>query len=431
MPRGVERRSDAEGETIEDGNQQCEREDRAIGPGGGEARDALGRQRGQHAPGEARQGESGQSAEYTEHGAFRQGVADDVAAAGPQSQPHGHFAMSSHGARQQEIGHVGATDEQEDRSRRHQKEETGRGATERAVAQRVDGQPPPGVAGGPGAFEAVADRRQILPRLGQRDAGTKPGHRAEAEVVAILLRGVHRKGRPEIHVRGGRADAGGHAHGEIEIRRHDPDDGAGVPVDLELAAHHGTVRLETAHPQSVTEDHDAGTGPVFLGADVAAEHGGDAQGRKQVGGDGESVERLRQGAGIAREVEERVVKCGYGGKGACVPGKILHVEPGYPIGVGGIGVGEIGAELYQLAGAGVRQGLQQHGADGSEDHGGGAHAERDGENGDGRGAGRAQQQTKRNRHEGSIDGEAAVGVARMKLVKRVKKGIQTDDKYSI
>src|SRR5216684_6407180 len=107
--------------------------------------------------------------------------------------------------------------------------------------------------------------------LSGSNAFAQPSHCSVAGPATIHLGGVDTGGSPEIHVLRWRADSGCHAHRKIESARHYADDRAGVAVDLDRAAHDMAIRIESARPQAVTENHfTIAAGLVFLGKNIAA-----------------------------------------------------------------------------------------------------------------------------------------------------------------
>src|SRR5262249_52724787 len=137
--------------------------------------------------------------------------------------------------------------------------------------------------------------------------------------------------RPELDVGGWRV-SGGAAHGEIEAGRHHADHQTGVSSDRDATADDGAVTLKTAHPEAVAEHHHVWlTGPVFLGENIAAEHRRNPEGREEVGGDEQAVERLRRRRGIARQIENGVAVYTDGLQRARPANDLLDVVPEDPV----------------------------------------------------------------------------------------------------
>ena len=90
------------------------------------------------------------------------------------------------------------------------------------------------------------------------------------------------------------------AHGKIEIRRHHADHQAGMPIHRHGPAYYRAIRMKPAHPQAVAEDYDVGVaGAVFVGKNVASDHGRHAQHREQLRVHQQAVERFGRGIRFA------------------------------------------------------------------------------------------------------------------------------------
>ena len=236
-------------------------------------------------------------------------------------------------------------------------------------------------------LESAADGGNVLPRLSERDARPEPGYGAESG-PRVGRRGEGRG--PKLDVRRRRVGRLP-AQGKIEAGRHDADHQAGVPVDRNGVADHGAVGVKPAHPQAVAENHDGGVRRLILfGKNVTSEHGRDAQDGEQACAGAHAVERFGSGVRIAGEVEDGVAVDADGLKGARPAGQLAGVVPDHPVTVGLLlHAGVFAAELDQPGGVRIRQRVDQDRLDGRKYHGGGADAQRDGEQSDGGGNGGA------------------------------------------
>ena len=132
MAGHVERRGEPEDETGDRGGAQREREDhrvdrRPCSAGGGDRSRPAGTPSGDRrspAPVRAerrtRQGQRRRRRRQRQHDAFGQQLPDDSAAAGAERTPDGDLALARRAAGEQEVGHIGADDQQHDADRRDQ-----------------------------------------------------------------------------------------------------------------------------------------------------------------------------------------------------------------------------------------------------------------------------------------------------------------------
>jgi hypothetical protein len=128
---------------------------------------------------------------------------------------------------------------------------------------------------GVGGGELLGDGVDFVLRLLDRDPGLElrdDGDEIDAAVVARARGEGGVDGDPELLV-----------VREVEIRRHDADDGSGGAVDADGLADDARIAAEVGLPERVTEDDGlVHAGLVLLGEEITPEHGGDAEGAEEV-----------------------------------------------------------------------------------------------------------------------------------------------------
>ena len=230
------------------------------------ARQVRRRQRDQrlHAPAHHDQPQqaSGQCQQQT----LRQRLLHQARPSGAERRPHRQFLLPAHAARQDEVGDVDASHQQDHRDTAGQDQQRRADVTHHLFVQRVDRGRPPLVGVGIRLFQARCGRGQSRARLLDADARLQPADRAEivhvADEAARLIdhpRPRHHHRRPRVHVhRAG--EAGGPDHAlvrEHELGWHDADDRRGLAVHGHLTADDGRVAAKAPLPVAVTDHRDA------------------------------------------------------------------------------------------------------------------------------------------------------------------------------
>ena len=204
---------------------------------------AVGQQQGQRADAPFRDHHAERAAQHPKRHRFGEQLPHYAHAAGAQAEPEGHFSAARRGARQQQVGDIGAGNRQDQSHQGHQhvqglgilapQEIQAAGALledqqrEVGVFARVDGGAVREVAeqGNHGRFGALA-----------RDAGPQPGHHLNP-VIGVCGEFGPRIPGPED---GLQQNAGMHRHIYVlrsrrvdaeELRRRDARDGEGIAVD--------------------------------------------------------------------------------------------------------------------------------------------------------------------------------------------------------
>ena len=189
-----------------------------------------------------------------------------------KGEPHRHFVLARRAALQQQVGDVGADDEQHQRAdaehhreqRRHpitgaDVEHAG-GQSDVAILREARRQPGAGrLRGGARGLERGA--RGEAPEHGQ------PPHASLGEQMGTSadLR-LHRHRNPEIHREMG--------DGAVEVGRRDAHDRHGVVADPERTADHAGVTREAPLPERVADHDDRGAAldGILAGDEAAANH---------------------------------------------------------------------------------------------------------------------------------------------------------------
>ena len=158
------------------------------------------------------------------------------------------------GAREDEVGDVGAGDQQHepDRAKQQPERPLGRRA-DHAVGERIRGDAQRGVRVGILAAQTRGDAVQLSTRGRERCRRGQPAEHDERVTAAAPRVQPLRPGEverlPYLHV-GGR---------QLELRRHHADDFDGRLVELNRLADNAAIAAEPLAPQSVgDDDHPAG-----------------------------------------------------------------------------------------------------------------------------------------------------------------------------
>ena len=194
-------------------------------------------------------------------------------------------------AGQQEIGHVGAGDEQHEADRPGQRDECGPHLAHGDLAQVVDHDAPAVVGPRVLLLEPRRDGVHLAAGLLDRHAGSEP---ADHVVVMRSSFGELLRGEGDGDVQLGRV--------ESEAGPHDPDHGVRLAVERERRSDQVPTRAEPVLPEPVADDDDAArTGPILLGEEGPAVQRSRAEEIEQVGGDQGAIDHFRVVAARERE----------------------------------------------------------------------------------------------------------------------------------
>jgi len=225
--------------------------------------DILGRGVEQPHSGEGKR-EAQETADDGEHHAFDEQLTHDAPAGGAERHAHRHLARARRRSRQQEVRHIGARDEQDERDGAHQRQEDQSNLTAvHAVVERHHSRRDVFVRRRVIVRQPGRDRREFRLCLRQRDAVGQPSEDLEVPGVAFLLRQARHLHERYPQVRVDR---------EFEAFGHHADHGRWHVVHFDRAADDGWVAAIAVLPDTVAEDHHCGgAGTILLRAEVAAE----------------------------------------------------------------------------------------------------------------------------------------------------------------
>ena len=212
-----------------------------------------------------RQAESGEPGDHAEEDTLHEELLDDSPPPGAEAQADPHLPPALPRPGQEEVGHVDAGDEEEERhDHHHDRAHPHLCGTERGVDARL----PLRDQGGPHLGLVVVG--VLLPELGQHRVenlsgvlhrltvaeAAHGGHHVVAPGVDEVVAGLDDRLLHEGHVDG---DAG-EGHRALEARRGHAHHLEGLAVQHQGTAHHRRIGAEARLPESVAED-DHGVGP--------------------------------------------------------------------------------------------------------------------------------------------------------------------------
>jgi hypothetical protein len=205
--------------------------------------------------------------------AFHEQLPDDAGAAGPERDANGHFARAVGGSGEQEVGDVGARDEQDEADGTHERQEhhSDRPAVEPLVERHQPGIHPL-VGVGVLLLETPGDAGHLGLRLLHADARGEAAEEVESAGIAALQVGVRHERLPHVGVVGKPVSFGHHT-----------DDDAGDFVHPDSAADDRRIPAVPGLPESIAENDDRfGPRLILSGAEVAAEHRAGAENAERV-----------------------------------------------------------------------------------------------------------------------------------------------------
>ena len=224
--------------------------------------------------------------------AFQQQLANDPPPRCAQGDAHGNFARAIRRPRQQQVGDVGAGDQQDERDRAHQREE--HDANRPAVlllVERQDAGLDVLVGLGILLFDLSGYVDQLRLPVRSRDAGRQVSEGPEWARIALLLQqaGHLVERQPDVGV-----------EGEPHPFRHHADDRRRVVVDAHRPADHAGILAVAIDPHGVTDQrHGLGAGFVVVRNEVATDHRPHAERAERVGRHERAVETLGRLALVA------------------------------------------------------------------------------------------------------------------------------------
>ena len=199
-----------------------------------------------HAPRRDQQANAG--ADARQHHALDNQLADEAPASGAHRGADGHLLLAAHGPRQQQVGHVGAGDEQHQRDRAQQQEQRRPHVLHHLILERRHHGAHVAIRFGELLLECERDALQLGTRRLQRHVGSEARDRKDPRVPAAIL-GQCRHPRAEGHVEVGGLE-------QFEARRQHADDGVRLVVEQQALSQRAALRIATPR-KSIREQHHA------------------------------------------------------------------------------------------------------------------------------------------------------------------------------
>ena len=307
--------------------------------------------------------------EERQHEGLGEELQEDPAPAGAQGRAKRDLALARRASHQQEVGHVGAGDEQQEEHAGQDHQQGAAHALRDVLEEGHDLGAPALVGGGALDGELRGDPRQLVCRLLEGRSGTQARDRGERASPAPGRVAGDQERLPELGLRLREGEGCGHH----------PDHLAADSVQGDTPSDDPRVGCETALPEAVAQDDDALVARLRLfGTEDATPGRGDAEDLEVLGRDQGRLHRLRVAAG-AEAHRRQLLDGGDLLEGARPFAPVEDVPPvhdvarspraGFP-------------DAHELLGSPKRQGPQQHRVDDAEDGGARTDAEGQGDDGD-------------------------------------------------
>ncbi len=233
----------------------------------------------------------------TEQQAFDQQLAHDGPRRRADGGPHGQFPLSHGATGQQQVGDVGAgNQQQEGHGAQQQPQPLLRAVADEVIAEWLDTRAPVGAVVAAAAFDRARHRVEVRVGLGDRDATFQPAHHVEKRDVVAGLAGCDRQRQPQFGLLAVRRASAEHADdgiGNAAGHTNRPSNDVGIPA-------------ETVLPEPVRQDgHAIAARRAFLFTKRAAERQrvAVAQHREETGRGNAGLDAL--GAGGRRDARHR------------------------------------------------------------------------------------------------------------------------------
>ncbi len=327
-----------------------------------------------------------------EQQALGQELPHDVSATGAQGHAQRDFLAAIEGARQQQVRHVGACDQQHTRDCREQGPENRPHIPNDLLQQRHHAERQAAVRGiQVRVFLPKAGRERIHFHLG--GLGRDPGLEHAHEVVVLAGAdgcgvGGQRQGKEQVAV-GDDPQRWQHLAGEAEGLWEDADHGVWLAVDRQDLGHDVGILAKPPRPKAVAQNRGwCGPRGVLEGLEQTAHHRFGAQHRQQVRADPDGADPFRSSfagqIGVGAQGNRQLFESG-------MPGLDVEVlRCGKPV-FGNIQPRRAVPENGQPVRVGVGQRLEEQGARHAENGGIGADPQRQRDNGGQSQAGRPAQ----------------------------------------
>jgi hypothetical protein len=307
-----------------------------------------------------------------EQQAFGQQLAKNAQATGAERGANREFAGTDHGAGEQQISHVGASDEQQEADGCKKNDKQRLHVADDVFFQRQNGDAFVLVGFRIFLREMLRDRIHIGLSLRERNTGLEASDDVSAEIdVAIAERNVRPLAAKRVDV--------ATLTVEGEVWRHDADDGVVRAVESDGFSGDVEGGAKFAAPEAAAEhDHGSGAKLIVTVVEGAPDDGTDAEDFEEFGGDHVAGDAFGGFAG-AKEVVVLVAVHGERGEGLIVA---LPVEEIGVVGGSALDAGHSVVHGDELAGLGIGQRIEEDAVDHGEKRGVGANAESKSENGD-------------------------------------------------
>ena len=247
-------RRDAEDQRCGKRRRGREGEHRTIERHGGGPRQGVRRQLDQRINAELRQPQAGDAAEEGQHQAFGDQLPDQAPAAAADRGAHRQLALARGRSHQQQVGDVGAGDQQHEHDRAHQRHQLRPHIGHQVGMHRLDAEIR---VGGllDGKARAQVGRQPVEFRLGliKGDTRLQPGNHAQEHVVTRSRLVVHAVGDHDV---GARLDVGAGRKQQFEPRRQHADDVGAAIAEFNAPADDRRITAVAALPELVAEDRD-------------------------------------------------------------------------------------------------------------------------------------------------------------------------------
>jgi hypothetical protein len=266
--RGAPRRHDPEQEAGEDRGDAGESQDHGVDADLLGARQPVGACRGQEidAPPGEQQPEA--AAEHGEQQALDHEQAHEARSAGAEGHAHGDLAPARHAPDQQQVGEIGAGDEEHEAHRTHEDEQ---GRPHRTDHLRLERQQPRAVLGDPVAAQARRERIRLTRRRRQVDPRGQPADGVDEVQPARGTGFIDEQGHDDVASRSVLEVPG---QDGVEPGRQHADDGERGAAERHGAAQDFGIGGEVRAPQAVADQGDRGGAmALVLGSEAASEHG--------------------------------------------------------------------------------------------------------------------------------------------------------------
>ena len=324
------------------------------------------------------------SARTGEKRALREKLADHAPLARPQRRANGELARPADGAREQEVRDVRARDQQQKTDRGEQHQQEGPHIADDVLFHGHERDPEILVGHRIGRREIAGDGVHLGLRLRESHARFQAADCVRADVDGAIAK------RDVVPPADGGVDVPLRSI-EREVRGDHPHHGIWRAVEHDHTPQHGGGRPEPALPEPAAEqDGRSSAEPVVGSAEVAADDRRLAERAEEIRGDHGTAEALR----LVRAGEVVVLIAVDGHRRE----RLRHALPVEEIQVADrpfVESRRVVVDGGELAGVGIGERVEQHAVDDGEERGVRADAEREGEHGGRREAGRLEQHANR------------------------------------